>query len=223
MIDIDKELVVTCPNECGQIAVACSLRMILENRSFLCEACGCEFQGAQHPTWLTSATTHQLNNSDRQLFKDMQVLFAYRYADGNCPSTAFLEELLLQYPQYRQLFPGSDNAKNNRKRRKKEPIRKAKPQNNGCLPVVFHLFFFFYLLKNIYQCIVTGASTRLSPPLSNSKATLVYLLFLLFFIVSSFKCSVSDNLNIGNGMHLMKWLLFWGVMCLGIRFMFAMM
>ena len=105
MINIDKELLVTCPDECGQIAVACSLRMILENQSFICDACGCEFQGTMYPTWLETASHNRLNQADMQLFKAMQGLFKYLYAGGACPSGDFLEELLLSNPQYWQLFP----------------------------------------------------------------------------------------------------------------------
>ena len=105
MMDIDKELFITCPEECGQFAVTCSFRRILENHSFLCEACGCEFQGASYPAWLNTASHCPLDPLDMQLFKDMQSLYAYLFAGGNCPSADFLEQLLLSYPQYWRLFP----------------------------------------------------------------------------------------------------------------------
>ena len=104
-MNIDKELLVTCPDECGQIAVACSLRMILDNQSFICDACGCEFQGTIYPTWLSVALHNRLDQTDLKLFQDMQVLYAYLYAGGTCPSNDFLESLLLSNPQYWQLFP----------------------------------------------------------------------------------------------------------------------
>jgi len=107
-MNIDRELVFSCPEECGQIAVTCSLRMILENQSLVCDACGCEFQGTLAPAWLASATHRPLPPEDRQLLQNMRLLFAYLYAGGSCPPATVLEDLLLSYPQYWQLFPAKD-------------------------------------------------------------------------------------------------------------------
>lgn len=107
-MNIDKELQFSCPDECGQIAVSCSIRMILENSSFFCDACGCEFQGTVYPSWLSTASHHLLRPEESQLCKSMQALYLYIYAGGCCPANSFLTELLIAYPQYWHLFPSQN-------------------------------------------------------------------------------------------------------------------
>ncbi|MBQ7178453.1 MAG: hypothetical protein IJS08_13645 [Victivallales bacterium] len=106
-MNIDKEILLTCPDECGQIAVPCSIRMILDNQAFFCESCGCEFQGTVFPGWLDSASHLRLSREDEQLHKNMQVLYSHLYAGGAKPSSSFLEELLQQHPEYWRLFPAN--------------------------------------------------------------------------------------------------------------------
>ena len=106
-MNIDKEILLTCPDECGQIAVPCSIRMILDNQAFFCESCGCEFQGTVFPGWLGSASHLRLSKEDEQLHKNMQVLYSYFYAGGAKPASSFMEELLQQHPEYWRLFPAN--------------------------------------------------------------------------------------------------------------------
>ena len=106
-MNIDREILLTCPDECGQIAVPCSIRMILDNQAFFCESCGCEFQGTVFPGWLGSASHLRLSREDEQLHKSMQVLYSYLYAGGAKPAPLFMEELLQQHPQYWRLFPAN--------------------------------------------------------------------------------------------------------------------
>ena len=49
MLDLDKSLDFSCPEGCGQIAVSCTLRDILEGRPLVCASCGAEFHPADHP------------------------------------------------------------------------------------------------------------------------------------------------------------------------------
>ena len=85
MIDFDKEIMFSCPAECGQLSVPCSLRKILDKEIFFCDCCGCEFQGSDFPDWLSHAVCIA-GDKDRQALRDMMIaVYSYLYANGKCP------------------------------------------------------------------------------------------------------------------------------------------
>ena len=105
MIDLDKFLYFNCPDECGQLAIPCSLRMILNNDVFFCDACGCEFQASVYPQWLPNAVCAE-NDSNSMIHKDiMVVLYSYLYGNGPCPAENVISQLLQADLNLWTLFP----------------------------------------------------------------------------------------------------------------------
>ena len=106
-LDLDRELFFSCPNGCGQIAVACSLKGILDNQDFFCDACGCQFQGSLCPDWLDNASHLAFSRDDQAHFALLKDYYKYCYANGPIPTPRHLNALLDEYPQYWRLFPCS--------------------------------------------------------------------------------------------------------------------
>lgn len=106
-IDIDRELTIAGPCECGQLAVACSIRMILEKELFCCEACGSEFYGEEYPSFFEETVSNAQTTDQRQLFSCMKQLYSFIYGSSNQITGDFLSKLLKDHPQYTELFPFS--------------------------------------------------------------------------------------------------------------------
>ena len=104
MIDIDKGITVSGPCGCGQIAVVCTLRMILEKQTFFCDACGTEFSGEETPSFLSEAAALTKNEEERRLFADMQELSSFIYGSSGKISVDLVKRLLSAHPEYRSLF-----------------------------------------------------------------------------------------------------------------------
>lgn len=104
MADLDKLIYFSCPDGCGQLGVACSIRMILDDAPFICESCGCEFHGRDFPGWLLNAAcgTEQKKSPEYEI---MVMLFAYLRANGSCPSETVLSQLLRADRALWKLFP----------------------------------------------------------------------------------------------------------------------
>ena len=98
MLDLDKSLDFSCPEECGQIAVSCTLRDILEGRPLVCASCGTEFHPADHPGWLKQAGHLAFQPADKKLHKAMQSLADYLYHGGKTPPADVLGVLLTVRP-----------------------------------------------------------------------------------------------------------------------------
>ena len=94
----------SCPAECGQLAVPCSLRMILNNELFFCEACGFEFQPSEFPQWLLDAACAREHN-DSPVKEMIRAVSAYLHAGGPCPSENIISQLLQAEPALWKLFP----------------------------------------------------------------------------------------------------------------------
>ena len=105
MIDFDKEIMFSCPEECGQIAVPCTLRMILNNEVFSCDCCGCEFQGSVFPDWLSHAVCNVNGKDQKALQKMMIAVYSYLYANGPCPDENTISQLLENNLEFWPLFP----------------------------------------------------------------------------------------------------------------------
>ena len=106
-IDINRELTIAGPCECGQLAVACSIRMILEKELFYCEACGTEFSGDEYPSFFEGTVSNIQTEDERQLFSYMKQLYSFIYGATNQIAGDFLSKLLKDHPQYMELFPFS--------------------------------------------------------------------------------------------------------------------
>ena len=105
--DIDKELAVAGPCECGQMAVTCSIRMILEKQLFFCDACGFEFTGEEYPDFFENTVGVVSNNIEQQLFSDMKELYSFIHGASSNIRGNVLTRLLDDHPQYLDLFPVS--------------------------------------------------------------------------------------------------------------------
>lgn len=106
-IDIDRELTIAGPCECGQLAVACSIRMILEKELFCCEACGSEFYGEEYPAFSENILSAAKTKKDKQLLSDIKELYSFIYGGSSCVAGDLLKRLLKNHPQYTELFPFS--------------------------------------------------------------------------------------------------------------------
>lgn len=102
---IDKEFSFNGPCGCGQIAVNCSVRMIVERRSFFCEACGFEFSGSEFPDFLELAGKTAMVNQDLLLFSDMKRLYAFFYGTAGEISQSVVSRVLKGHPEYFDQFP----------------------------------------------------------------------------------------------------------------------
>lgn len=103
---LDDVINFSCPAECGQLAVPCSLRMILNNEIFFCEACGFEFQPSEFPRWLPGASCAR-TDKDSAAKEMMCALYSYLYAGGPCPSESIISQLLKEDLTLWRLFPVS--------------------------------------------------------------------------------------------------------------------
>ena len=101
---LEKIIYFSCPDECGQIAVPCSLQMVLNNETFFCEACGCEFQASAFPAWLAQAVCID-NEGDTSLADMIRDVYSYLYANGECPSRNILSKILKADRNLWRLFP----------------------------------------------------------------------------------------------------------------------
>ena len=104
-MDLERTIDFSCPNECGQIATACSLRKILENSPFSCEACGFEFYGADYPEWLDHASFAPDDRKTRELKKAMVTVYSFLYDSESCPNEKPLNQLLAKQKDLWKLFP----------------------------------------------------------------------------------------------------------------------
>ena len=104
-MDLDRTCYFSCPNECGQLATPCSLRMILENSMFFCEACGFEFCGSDFPEWLGHASFAQGDKNTKELQKTMAEVYSFLYNSGSCPDEKILNQLLAENRDLWKLFP----------------------------------------------------------------------------------------------------------------------
>lgn len=105
MIDIEKEIRVSGPCKCGQIAVVCTLKMLLEKQTFFCEACGTEFSGDDFPSLFDDSVSSAKNSVESQLFSDVKELFSFIYGSSDQISSDLIKRLLSKHPEYRSLFP----------------------------------------------------------------------------------------------------------------------
>ena len=101
---LDDVIDFSCPAECGQLAVPCSLRMILNNEVFFCDACGFEFQLSEFPQWPLNASCAREHN-DSPVKEMIRAVSAYLYAGGPCPSENIISQLLQEEPALWKLFP----------------------------------------------------------------------------------------------------------------------
>jgi hypothetical protein len=106
---LDDVINFSCPAECGQLAVPCSLRMILNNEVFFCEACGFEFQLSEFPQWPLNASCAREHN-DSPVKEMIRAVSAYLYAGGPCPSENIISQLLQEEPALWRLFPADKLA-----------------------------------------------------------------------------------------------------------------
>ena len=104
MIDLEKFIDFSCPDNCGQIAVGCSLRMILDDGTFFCESCGCEFRGSDYPRWLAAASC-SADQKRAPEYGAMVALYAYRHAGGGPPAKNIISALLKADRSLWKLFP----------------------------------------------------------------------------------------------------------------------
>jgi len=104
-MDLDKTIDFSCPDECGQAATECSLRMILENSLFFCSSCGFNFYGADFPEWLGHASFIPGDRNTRELVNAMVEVYNFLYGSGSCPNEKVLNQLLAAKSDLWKLFP----------------------------------------------------------------------------------------------------------------------
>ena len=109
MADLDKLIYFSCPDGCGQIGVACSIRMILDDAPFFCESCGCEFHGKDFPDWLANAACGPEQSKSPE-YEIMVTLFSYLHANGTCPSANIISQLIAADRALWKLFPAEKLA-----------------------------------------------------------------------------------------------------------------
>ncbi|MBR4612790.1 MAG: hypothetical protein IKO40_08750, partial [Kiritimatiellae bacterium] len=79
--------------------------MVLENQTFFCDSCGCEFQGNLCPDWLDTASHFSFSRPDQAYFALLHDYYNYFYANGPIPTQRHISQLLDDYPHYWQFFP----------------------------------------------------------------------------------------------------------------------